>query len=242
MKKKLTWLAMAGVVGILITTMFTVAGRTAVSELAGIAVAQSAAVWTSVKDATIGDNITSGILATGLMLYDGTNFDRARGTIANGLAVDVTRIIGNITPSDTFANPTTAITIWSLNAWWDSNASLWKRWQGTVAPTQAGTTFNQVTNSAANTAQNIVIAAVAGQYVHLYHVSAVCSIGGTASLNIMDGATTIEFLPIPSDPMRIVKTWPVGFRGTLGNSMTVNASACGVAGSVSSVTVQADRY
>lgn len=68
----------------------------AISELSGLAVAQSATKWNNVRDASVGDNLTDGIFASGLMLFDGTNFDRARGTVANGLAVDVTRIQGNI--------------------------------------------------------------------------------------------------------------------------------------------------
>ena len=63
---------------------------------------------------SIGDNITAGIMPTGLMMHDGTNWDKVTGDTTNGIDVDVTRIsgtltiAGNITPADTFANPTTA--------------------------------------------------------------------------------------------------------------------------------------
>lgn len=78
-----------------------------VSDLVGLSVAQSATLWNSVADAAKGDSLTSGILAQATMLFNGTSFDRQRGSIANGAQVDVTRIVGNITPTDGMSNPTT---------------------------------------------------------------------------------------------------------------------------------------
>ena len=63
----------------------------------------------------IGNNITAGIMPVGLMLHDGTNWDKIPGDTTNGLDVDVTRITGtltitgNITPADALANPSTAV-------------------------------------------------------------------------------------------------------------------------------------
>ena len=78
-----------------------------VSDLVGLSVAQSATLWNSVADAAKGDSLTSGILAQATMLFNGTSFDRQRGSIANGAQVDVTRILGNITPADGTTQPTT---------------------------------------------------------------------------------------------------------------------------------------
>jgi len=80
----------------------------AVSELAGLAVAQTSTLWNNVRDAAAGDNLSNGIFATGLYLFNGTAFDRARGDTTNGLDVDVTRMPGgSFTPADGVANPTT---------------------------------------------------------------------------------------------------------------------------------------
>lgn len=111
----------------LIGTLFTTFGQTAVQTIAGLAVAQSSTIWNNVKDAAFGDNATKGILAVNPYLYDGTNFDRARGDATNGLDVDVTRVSGNVTvvgastPAVNFANPTTAINTWSLLGMYDGS-------------------------------------------------------------------------------------------------------------------------
>ena len=64
-----------------------IVAKTAVSTIAGLAVAQSTTVWNSVKDAALGDNLTNGLLAGQLYFFDGTDFDRARGDTTFGLAV-----------------------------------------------------------------------------------------------------------------------------------------------------------
>lgn len=103
----------------------------AISSLVGLAVAESATLWNNVRDGSAGDNLTNGLLMTSLGLWDGTNFDRARGDITNGLDVDVTRIsgtvtvTGNQTPADAYANPTTAVNTIALNSTF--NATTWDR-------------------------------------------------------------------------------------------------------------------
>jgi len=64
----------------------------AVQGVMGLAVAQSAKQYNDVKDYAAGDSITKGVLDAGCMFWNGTNADRCRGTIANGLQVDVTRV------------------------------------------------------------------------------------------------------------------------------------------------------
>jgi hypothetical protein len=67
----------------------------AITQISGLAVAQSSTRWNNVQDAAAGDNLTTGVMAMSLYTFDGTNFDRARGTTTNGIDVDVTRIASN---------------------------------------------------------------------------------------------------------------------------------------------------
>ncbi len=67
----------------------------AITQVAGIAVAQSSTRWNNVQDAAAGDNLTNGIMAVSFYVWDGTNFDRAPGTTTNGIDVDITRIAAN---------------------------------------------------------------------------------------------------------------------------------------------------
>jgi hypothetical protein len=139
-KKALKWIvggigaAIAGVVLMLSATMM---GHTAISSLAGLAVAQSSTLWNNVKDAAAGDSLSSGILAESLYLFNGATFDRVRGDTANGMDVDVTRISGSITPADAYANPTTANQQWSLNGVF--NGATWDRQRTTTADALAST-------------------------------------------------------------------------------------------------------
>lgn len=213
----------------------------AISSLVGLAVAESASLWNNVRDASVGDNITNGILAQSLYLFDGTNFDRARGT---GGSLNVTPI-GSATPAEAFANPTTAITSWSLGGIF--NGSTWGRWRGQVTGVQGPNLLNPaVVVSAANTATTQVIAGVAGQRIHIYKVSRLlCTPTGAANFNIMDGATVIFSVPnasVPTTPQYWEEQWPgAGLTGTTGNSMTLTVSACG-ASSTSNLMYQADQF
>ncbi len=124
------WLVL-GLGGLLASIILAVYGQTAVQTIAGLAVAQTATQWNSVKDLAFGDNMTSGVLAAGCTLFDGTNFDRCRGDTTNGLDVDVTRVSGSVTvtgastPADAYANPTTAVNTWSLLGCF--NGTTWDR-------------------------------------------------------------------------------------------------------------------
>ncbi len=113
--------------------LMTLGGYTAVRTISGLAVAESRTIWNNLKDAAFGDNAINGIGAFGLYLFDGTNFDRARGDIANGLDVDVTRVSGTvttttsgtITPADNLTNPTNTINSNTLNSEFDGTT--WDR-------------------------------------------------------------------------------------------------------------------
>jgi hypothetical protein len=123
--------------GIGIMLGLTVFGHSAISQLVGLAVAQSTTLWNNVIDAAKGDAQLSGILGQSPYLYNGLSFDRARGDTTNGMDVDVTRISGSITPADAYANPTTANQIWSLNGVF--NGTTWDRQRTTTADALAST-------------------------------------------------------------------------------------------------------
>jgi hypothetical protein len=78
---------------------------------------------------------TAGLAQDFLMGFNGTTWDRLRSSIANGLAVDVTRVQGNVTsigattPSDAFANPTTALSAAAFNMVWNTGLTQWVRVQ-----------------------------------------------------------------------------------------------------------------
>ena len=111
-----------------------------------------------VKDAgDAADNLTSGLMATGGFVYDGTNWDKMRGDTTYGLDVDVTRISGSITMigastiADNYANPTTAINAWSLLGAYDG--STWDRLRtgvnaGTLLVDNTSTTSSNITTNA----------------------------------------------------------------------------------------------
>lgn len=71
------------------------------------------------------DSQTKGLLSVGPLVYNGTNWDRLRGDSTNGAYVQVRSFTGGITPSDAFANPTTAINNFSLIAGF--NGTTWDR-------------------------------------------------------------------------------------------------------------------
>ena len=125
-----------GIVSIITVSGLTI-GRTAISELSGLAVAQTATLWNNVIDAAKGDAQLLGLLAQVPYLYNGVSFDRVRGDITNGMDVDVTRISGSITPADAYANPTTANQIWSLNGVF--NGTTWDRQRTATADALAST-------------------------------------------------------------------------------------------------------
>ena len=66
--------------GLVIVLMSIGIIRSQIQQVAGLAVAQSSIQWNNVKDAAVGDNITNGLLASGGYVFDGTNWDRVRGT------------------------------------------------------------------------------------------------------------------------------------------------------------------
>lgn len=81
MKSK--WINIAGalLIAVTITVGVTTLGKSAISELAGLAVAQTTTLWNSVADAAKGDGLGSGIMAQSPYLWNGVSFDRSRGAV-----------------------------------------------------------------------------------------------------------------------------------------------------------------
>jgi hypothetical protein len=113
-------------------------GYPAISQLVGLAVAQSSTLWNNVIDAAKGDSQTSGILGTSSYLWNGLTFDRLKGT---GGSANV-NLIGTITPADGYANPTTASQVWNLNGVF--NNTTWDRMRSVVGDGQAVTGLTAV--------------------------------------------------------------------------------------------------
>jgi len=133
MRNKMRVVGLAVIVAILLAVGTLTIGRTAISELAGLAVAQTATVWNNVIDAAKGDGQSSGILGQSPYLFNGATFDRARGTSGSANV----NIVGTTTPADAFANPTTTTSIWSLNGVF--NGTTWDRQRTATADALAST-------------------------------------------------------------------------------------------------------
>lgn len=115
--------------GIIIVMLLTIYAKSAIQQIAGLAVAQSNITWNNVIDAARGDSQTSGILGTSIYLWNGTNFDRVPGDKTNGMKVQGSvSLAGTVTPSDTYTNPTTAIDTFSLGGMY--NGSTWDMIRG----------------------------------------------------------------------------------------------------------------
>lgn len=106
----------------------------AVTQIAGLAVAQSTTKWNSLKDIAVGDAQTSGVGLFSPCLWNGTSCDRQRGTITGGALVG-----GGSTPANNFANPTAAaLTTWSLGGLFDGTT--WDEWIGVSNTNNTATT------------------------------------------------------------------------------------------------------
>jgi len=133
MRNKMHVVGLAVIVAILLAVGTLTIGRTAISELAGLAVAQTATVWNNVIDAAKGDGQSSGILGQSPYLFNGATFDRQKGTSGSANV----NIVGTTTPADAFANPTTTTSIWSLNGVF--NGTTWDRQRTATADALAST-------------------------------------------------------------------------------------------------------
>jgi len=211
----------------------------AISSLIGLAVAESATVWNSVRDGSVGDNVSNGVSYMTLGLWDGTNFDRARGDITNGLDVDVTRLPGAGTPTDAYANPTNALNTFSLGGIF--NGSTWDRWRGQATPVQGATLLNATVTGSADSTNTITLTGVAGTRIHLYKLVARCSPAGTTSLSISDNAVITYAVFVPGTNQQLMEQWNPGMTISTGNNLVISALTCG-AGNSSIIAYNADQF
>lgn len=231
----------------------------AVSELAGLAVAQTSTLWNNVRDAAVGDNIANGLLAISLYTYNGSTFDRIRGDTTNGMDVDVTRMPGGAqTPADTFSNPSTFQGSWSLNGVF--NGSTWDRKRSAsgannTATTSLGaqymvplSTWNIIDTDVGATQSTATRAAGGGTVRHVATTVTICrgdtAVAVPALVHLRDGATGAG---------TILRSWVIGISvinesrcenisglnitGSANTAMTIEFAAAGAATSTSTVSL-----
>lgn len=257
------WKKIQNVVGATCAAIVLVIGSVmvvhpAISELAGLAVAQTATQWNNVRDAAAGDNLSNGIFASALYMFNGTAFDRARGDTTNGLDVDVTRMPGGAqTPADAFANPTTFQGSWSLAGLF--NGSTWDRIRGISAANNTATTslgaqymvplstWNVTDTDSGATQSTATRAAGGGTVRHVATTVTICrgdtSAAAPALIHLRDGA---------SGAGTILRSWVIGvaaglsrceqiaglnITGSANTAMTIEFAAAGAASSISTVSL-----
>ena len=198
----------------------------AVTQIAGLAVAQSTTQWNNVQDgAVVGNGLTKGVLAV-------TGYGRnAAGTFdAPQLQADNTAnpSTGKIPTLPCVASSGTAVitsgNVSSLHC--TTNGDL------TVSSMQLATLGNATLTSAANTANTIANAAVAGSRWNIDYIEAYASAAAACTLTVQDGAGVIYSHAISTQtsaaPLN-VSFGSHGLTGTVGNAMQVSISACGAA-------------
>lgn len=102
---------------------------------------------------------------------------------------------------------------------------------GVSTPSMTGFLRTQTQASGANAAQAITIAGVANQRTMLHKVTAFCTPAGTASFNMVDGATTRYIGPatsVPTAPAFLDLDFGAPFQATVGLALIVNVGTCGV--------------
>jgi hypothetical protein len=88
-KKVLGWFCIATVLGLGVTML---AFPASITQLAGLAVAQSSTQWNSLKDMAQGDGQQNGVMLASPCLWNGTTCDRQRGTISGGATVSLANL------------------------------------------------------------------------------------------------------------------------------------------------------
>lgn len=250
--KNLSAFTIAALIIVLGSSMVVIGG--AVTQIAGIAVAQSSSSWANLKDAFQGDNLTNGIATVSPYIFDGTNFDRLRGDPGGKLLASVYGAngagVGGASPirlfgfADGLTMPDALLTQSTLNIWNTSGTT--DRWRGGIASVQGGApiTSNLLNThqvGAANTAVVATIAAAPTQHGHIYSFESRCS-AGTSSITIADGGITIwSTAGAEVGTNNFTRQFPVALTGLTNSAVTVTLAACGV-GNTGTLMVQADRF
>ncbi len=237
---------------------FTMAAfPTAVTEVAGLAVAQSNTKWNSVKDMAQGDAQTTGVGLSAPCLWNGSSCDRQRGTISNGAFVDVKALTGSVTPADGSATPSTAINTASYPELFNGSTSDLARSASATTNTAASSkgvlqvtpisTWSETATATAGT-PSASHALGAGTIRHVAtSITACVAAGATAQpaiqVNLRDGAAGAG---------TIIRSWALGaiinsgqcadlsglnMSGTANTAMTLEFAAATAATVIGTVTV-----
>lgn len=135
------WFCIATVLGLGVAFF---AYPAAITQLAGLAVAQTATQWNSVKDMATGDTQTSGVMLTSPCLWNGTSCDRQRGTITGGATVS----LGSTTAAPPAFTPAQGVTLQNSTQTSGANAAQTITLTG-AASTRVNINFVEVFASAA---------------------------------------------------------------------------------------------
>ncbi len=231
----------------------------AIRGISGLAVAQSSIRFNAVKDGAAGDALSTGVLVTGLYSFNGATFDRLRGTIANGLDVDLTRLPGTISLADNTANPATALPVGSFVMGFDG--STWDRIRGNSVDgldvnvvnaaaiqspaEQQGTLFNTFNAGADNTALVVTIPAAVNESVHIYRLGIRCFPESRVISNatVDDGASLDVWVAsrdaISTDELTAI--FPIPLTCSENTDCIITVPACGV-GNFGRLIITADRF
>jgi hypothetical protein len=202
----------------------SLATYSAVTQVAGLAVAQSGpGQWVNVKDAALGNGLTNGILAAGLYTRNASGtFDIMQGQGDNSANPATGKIPVLPCVATSTSNVLTNTNVASLHC--TLNGEL------TTSPLQLGVLGNATQTSGANAANTLANAAVAGTRFNITYLEAYASAAATCTLTIQDGGATVYSHALTTQtsaaPLQI-NFGSSGITNTVGNAMQVSISACG---------------
>ena len=195
LKKALGWLCIATVLGLGVTML---AFPAAVTQIAGLAVAQSSTQWNQVKDMAQGDGHASGVALVSPCLWNGVTCDRQRGSITGGATVSLANTAGAPAISTTVQGTTLL------------NSTL----------TSAANTSHTITLTGA-ASQRVTI-----DYVEVYaSAAAVCTI--TIVDNVTTVYSHLITTQTSAAPL-LIQLGNDGLSISTGSTATVNVGACGI--------------
>ena len=226
MLKRLQYGAILTVSALILVLGVSLATYSAVTQVAGLAAALAGqGQWVNVKDASLGNGLTSGILAVGQYTRNAAGtFDivQAQGDNSANPATGKAAVLPCTVSSGTLVVATGNVT--SLHC--TTNNDL------TVSPLQLAALGNATLTGGANAASTIANAAVAGSRWNITYLEAYASAAAVCTLTIQDGGATVYSHAISTQtsaaPLQI-NFGSAGITNTAGNAMQVSISACGAA-------------
>jgi hypothetical protein len=237
LKKSFGWLCIATILGLGVTML---AYPAAITQLAGLAVAQTSTQWNSLKDMAQGDGQQNGVMLISPCLWNGTSCDRQR----SGLAADGAAATGVPSQAPALFNGATLDRARSASATNNTQTTVLGAQQVAVL-----STWSQTNTPAANTQATTSKAAGGGTVRHVATSITWCFAtdtlagAGPLNINLRDGATGAG---------TIMRTWIVdlpavensqcrdlsglNMTGSANTAMTLEFAAAGGAASVETVS------